>query len=191
MARTRLVTGTLLAAMGLLGTSSSTLADTELGHQGDFGRHRLEDSGTRPGARCHYRTLSVDEHGYRLLLDRISVRPPRMRSIGETGRVGWRAVVQRGTGTPGTWATVARTRVQTARATAARPAEFERMALAIEARERTDELYRVLVRMRWYGSGGAVRGSARHRVDHHRTVKFYGKATQFGPCQGFEWAVAP
>jgi hypothetical protein len=145
-------------------------ADTELGHSGQVGQHSLRDADVdHPGASCRYKTLESGPRGYENLLKRIDVRPPRMRSVGPSQRVGWRFIVQRSPAfEEEVWTTTYKSPIQKATAYAGVNASFDPMSVpvAVPADSYNDPLYRVHVTMFWYASDGTVLGRARHGVDY-------------------------
>lgn len=168
-------------------------ADTELGHKGTVGWHQLLDTRRDPGGVCRTET-STGEVSTEIRLDKISVRPPQMRSVGDSQEVAWRIVIQRsrltyesGTGwTPGPWKLVQKGAIQTATATATEDASFERMRVALDVPNRTNRVYRAVVKMFWYHADGTKQGTARHIVDRYRVHTFDFSRVQRSPCQGYE-----
>lgn len=164
-----------LALAGLVATTAagSVSADTELGHTGQVGAHSLRDGDIyHPGATCRYKTLAGGRYAWQGKLTRLDVRPPRMRSIGSSQRVGWRFIVQRAKG-DGPWAVTYRSPVQKSRAYSTTNASFDPMTTAVAVpSDYADEtyVYRVLVRMLWYRADGSVQGTARHAVNHYATL---------------------
>jgi hypothetical protein len=154
---------------------------------GTVGEYQVVDTSDTPGAVCRYQTISQSDQGYQIKLQRIGVRPPRMRAVEGSQRVGWRVVVwrmRRGHDA----VVVARSPIQKATATKTRDAAFERIRVAIDAPERSDVEYRAVVRMFWYHSDGTKQGTARAYVWSYRQVKFYGSSVADGPCPAYEAA---
>lgn len=109
----RLATGVWLATLvmgaSLCGGVPVALADTELGHDGLTGRHRLADMGDAPGAVCDIVLPGRDSLGETWL----RVNPPIMFAINRTSgvdeqQVGWRATVSALNETTGAWQVVRR-----------------------------------------------------------------------------------
>jgi len=85
----------LAALASLLGNGPIALADIELGHEGQVGRHRLADSHDSPGAVCDVVLPGRDSLGETWL----RVNPPIMFARNRTGGtdeqfVSWRARVR-------------------------------------------------------------------------------------------------
>jgi hypothetical protein len=146
------------------------MADTPLSHSGKVGPHRLVDNWNKPGMNCRF--AQVEPKWW--MLDRISVRPPKMRGTRDNQRVAWRFFVERtpiGTGTaiPADWKVTYRSPRQFGTAHVHTPASFSRMGVPVEvpaAHAHGDTYaYRVKVRMLWYRANGALQGKATHIVD--------------------------
>ena len=140
---------------------ATVAADTEMGHSGLTGTHRLRDAAGYPGARCGYYNEKT------FFLAEIRVRPPVMFARNSTSgldirTVAWRAVLQDRNGT--SWTTIASKAFQKEQATDLHPADFLGQRFTDLS---GDGPYRILVDMRWYGADGSVIGNARHRVDHY------------------------
>ncbi len=90
---------------------------------GVVGWYKHVDTSDRPGAVCRYETIHASDMGYEIKLDRIGVRPPKMRAVNGSQNVGWRIVVWRlRSGFEPT--VVARSPIQKATATETRTAEL-------------------------------------------------------------------
>jgi hypothetical protein len=167
-------------------------ADTELGHKGTVGKHSLRDSARQGGIFCRYKTLSESKNHYEGKLNRLVVRPPKMRAISGVQKVGWRFIVQR-SNYDGPWKRTYRSPIQTAKAYSHTNASFTRMSVKVNVpRDGVDGefdasySYRVIVKMFWYRPNGTIRGSARHLVDYAHYVN-YGGGDGIGgtPCEGY------
>ena len=175
-----------LAAILLL--PASVLADTELGHRGLVGLHRLRDTADRPGATCYY--------GEAGRLRGIGVRPPRVLARDVTAgvdqqRVSWQFVIQRRANPSSDWRLFFRSSMQNAVAWDNEPAHFNAMTVAFRRPAGDDPLlteYRVNVRMLWWRHA-AVEGLARHRVDWYRWKGVDTMVVGPGGACGAEWVI--
>ena len=162
--RTLSIAVTVLAIIGLAGPGAVS-ADTELGHTGLTGAHRLRDVFGYPGARCIYEGPKAGE-----VLQAIRFRAPvvfaRNATTGvDIQTVGWRGRLQKRVS--GTWQTVASKTVVKDVATDRHPAEFTGKSFSIS----TSGTYRIAIDMYWYNAyGTSVVGSARHKVDRYAIV---------------------
>jgi hypothetical protein len=155
---------TAISLVLLLALPAGVLADTELGHRGRVGPHKLRDTSANPGVTCFY-----DDSGD---LRGVGVRPPRVLARNVTNevdaqRASWQFVVQRRANPDADWKGFARSSLQSARAWDNAPAKFAAMAIRFKRPASDDPLlteYRVIVRMFWW-RGGEVVGAARHLED--------------------------
>ena len=141
---------------------SIALADTKLLDRGLYGEHRLRDRWSNPGAVCTY-DLSWGQ------LQSVEVRAPRVLArdvtLGQDQQdVGWQFRIKRRL-EAGSKVTVFTSSIQIASATDTAPAPFTRMSAAFVPNYPGP--FTVLVRMFWYGTGGAIEGMAKHRIDHY------------------------
>src|SRR5918999_6180137 len=91
-----------LAALAVASGGVPAAADTERGHRGEIGEHRLTDTEERRGARCVY---SDGAGGGERVLTHLRVRPPVVFVESISPFVGWRVVLQRRLRSWGRWAT--------------------------------------------------------------------------------------
>ncbi len=154
------------------------LADTELGHGGLVGEHRLRDIAGYPGVHCH---LSGDlDEGRFGPLRRIVVRAPVVfaRDVGpeeDLRYVGYRARLQRQTfdasedpQPTSPWRTVRVKPIVKRLATELRPADFRSQSFAIDSPGR--DRFRVIVDLFWFSPSGRIEGGAAHLVNNHRIL---------------------
>ncbi len=167
--RRSLIFAVPVALLGVMLAIGPVAADTELGHKGDVGVHWLKDSYANGGAKCSYLTTFQGPISHKWGLNRIDVRPPRMRAISGVQTVGWRFIVQRTEGHEGAWAVTYRSPIQKRTASASTNAAFSAMGVKVVVPEFADDLsYRVIVKMVWFGPNGSQQGSAKHEVDFFR-----------------------
>jgi hypothetical protein len=186
----------LLASIIAVTAAGPVAADTELGHKGTVGQHSLRDNAEKGGIFCRYKALSEGPTSFEGKLNRIVVRPPKMRSISTSQRVGWRFIVQRSKD-GGAWKRTFRSPIQKARAYSNTNASFSRMSVKVNVPPDglSDEFiasysYRVIVKMIWYRPDGTQRGSARHMVNFAHDVlsgRHYGinAFSSNGECGGY------
>ena len=175
--------------LALIVAVAPVAADTEFGHSGIVGKHSLRDADLdHPGAACRYKNVAFGPRGWENLLKRIDVRPPRMRSVGPSQRVGWRFIVQRSPVFDAqVWTTTYKSPIQKAMAYSGVNASFSAMGVkvSVPAGSYNEPEYRVLVRMFWYASDGTVQGTARHRVDYYAIIVDGDRESWYGyPCIG-------
>jgi len=168
-----LATALALAMAGAVGTSADT-AVTELGSRGV---HYLADSAEASGVRCAYDDGNV--------IRSIRVRDPfvfgrnRTTSI-DSQWVSWNFQVQAQTPGSASWTSVATSALQKRIASDAQIADFSAMTTAFAGS--AAKQYRVIVVIRWFGSGGSPEvGRAVHRVDWYSWV---GVPSFEGLCPG-------
>jgi hypothetical protein len=167
----------LLLAFGV----QPVLADTERGHTGTVGFHRLRDSSSRGGASCVYTSVEPeypDVFFYEGRLDWIGVEPPKVRAIAGPQEVGWRFIVQRryhadlGGGWQ-SWKVRYRSPIQRAVTDSTTNAPFTAQGVSVivpwDAAD-SEYQYQVLAKMYWFSGDGTVSGTATHRVDWYRSV---------------------
>ena len=166
MRRRAIRASTILLSLGIawLVTAAPAAADTERGHTGQVGVHRLRDVFGYPGARCYFEGPMGAEQ-----VVAMDVRSPvvfaRDASSGvDIQRVGWRATIQRLSG--GTWSNYLTGPLERDYATDRHPAEFTKWGVDLP-----DGTYRVFIRMFWYDPAGTtVVGTANHRVDFYAII---------------------
>ncbi len=154
----------LALAMTLL-LPGLALADTKIRDQGLFGEHRLRDRWSNPGAICTY----DNSWGQ---LQSIEVRAPRVlardvSSSEDSQNVGWQFSIKRRF-EDGRQVTVYASSTQIATATDTAAAPFARMSTAFVPDYPGP--FKVVVRMFWYETGGAIEGMAKHRIDHYTRI---------------------
>jgi hypothetical protein len=161
---TRFLISVAISVPLLVGAAPRVMADTEIGHSGKPGRHRLVDTAQKPGARCDYVTGDT-----RAAPATVTVRAPvmyaRNRGPGVDRQiVGWRIRVQASDDFV-TWSTVRDTGVSKTSAFDTVEAGYQPRTVAVP----TDQAVRVRVLMIWYkpGSRTKVSGRATHEVDHY------------------------
>ena len=175
-------------------------ADLEQGHTGIVGFHELRD-GANGGAVCRYKEVVPSPGGYQYEaeLKWIDVRPPKMKAVIGTQRVGWRFLIERRdfAGSPSDWFVVYRSSVQKATATADRNAGFAMMGTRVNVpADFYDDTpfsgFRVLVRMFWYDAAGNTEGTATHLVERYKSVLANDDGTHptisvdRSPCSGWQ-----
>jgi hypothetical protein len=172
----------LPSVLAVLMSASPVLADTPVTHTGNVGPHRLIDNTDRAGMTCRLEQVVEPEPGGGggwWMLDRISVRPPRMRGTRANQLVAWRFIVQRGkigtgVGVPPEWKVTYRSPRQYATAGVHSPASFSRMKVPVRVPKPhaggDSYAYRVKVKMFWYRANGTLQGTASHRVDYAREI---------------------
>jgi hypothetical protein len=186
----------LVGLLAVLVASAPVLASTELGHTGTVGTHSLLDTMTNPGAICTYSEKTPSDYYWEGKLTYLSVRPPRVRAIAGSQRVGWRFFVERQTNSSGPWTTTYTSPVQKKTTTTTADAAFTRMGINVNVPTSGHDasptyLYRVRVRMFWYYPSGSVQGTATHRVDWYKFVQpGFDTYKDHYPCDGwFGWEI--
>jgi hypothetical protein len=168
----------MVVALGLsIAGAAPIAADTPQTHTGVFGVHYLADSAEYPAATCSYNSGTV--------IASIRVRAPfvyaRNTVAGtESQAVSWQFAVQ--ARPPGTnaWSTVATSAIQKKTTTDARVADFTPLTRAFSGTAARE--YRVVVIIRWYGSGGTSEvGRIIHRADWYAWT---GVPSFHGLCPG-------
>jgi hypothetical protein len=161
---TRLATIAIGLVAALLMAAAPVAADTELGHSGQVGRHRLRDIFGYPGARCIYPSETAQNE------TAIRVRSPivyarNVFSGTDYQLVSWQARLQERQS--GVWRTISSSRREKEYATDLFPAEFSPRTLAVT----TAGAHRIRVDMYWYSpDGSTIVGRARHLVDFYAIV---------------------
>jgi len=164
----------------LIGNTPIALADTELGHEGQVGRHRLADIHDSPGAVCDVVLPGRDSLGETWL----RVNPPIMFARNRTDDadeqfVGWRANVSVLNEETGVWRLVRRSGIPRALASDQLASYFDGQGwLAKFPLSRAT--YSVSVEMLWYDPDDPTRveGRAIHEIEYFSTViRYEGEAT--------------
>ena len=173
----RMLAPTIIALVLAALAVGPALADTEFGHTGTVGFHALRDSSSKGGAICRYKGIEPSPGGYSYegKLKWIDVRPPKVRAITGSQKVGWRFMVERQANSAGPWTTTYTSRIQTRTTNSSTNAAFSMKGINVRvptsgADDSPEYLYRVKVKMFWYKPGGGVKGTATHLVDNYRNV---------------------
>lgn len=180
----RPVVGFALAFVALALVAGPVVADTEMGHTGLVGDHRVVDGTTDEtfsGIVCFYDSTRGNR------LHRLTVMAPEIYARNVTAavdsqRVGWRVIVKRLRPGATTLKPFYRSATQKAIATDSTPAEFPRPSgpgappymtvnLDVPNEPGTGSQYFVFIRMFWYRSG-ALEGTATHALDYYYWVIF-------------------
>jgi hypothetical protein len=184
--RGRLATAVWLATL-VIGASLGNgalvaLADTELGHDGFVGRHRLADMYDSPGAVCDIVLPSRDSLGETWL----RVNPPIMFAINRTGgvdeqQIGWRATVSTLNEDTGAWRVVRRSAMTRTVATDQLASYFNGQGW-LAGFPLTRETYSVSVEMVWYDPDDPrqIEGRSTHAIEHFLIVLRHNGETTHG-----------
>jgi hypothetical protein len=165
---------------------NAVLADS---HSGTTGHYAISDSTSHPGATCNYTSDYPNHYLVSLTIRAPSVWWPNTTAsdTAEHGTVGWLPAVQRQHGSA--WTTVASGAWQQAVAHEDRPlhdpadrALFTNQTVSWSTG--TAELYRVVIKLAWYGGNSSVVGQAKHVVKHYRLVYPGYAAASPGSCSG-------
>ena len=200
--RTRRALALIAALLSLQALAGPALADTELGHTGPVGPHRLrmdtlaDFQAGRGGATCYYYSTTDSEPP----MSQLTVRFPRVLARNTTSGtdsrvVGWRPKLQRQQ-LDGTWALVLALPVQRKIATDASAAPFTALSFSASQIPDTGRL-RVVVDMLWYkpgatvSAGGTIEGVARHRVDYYHWLYRYEEGTGIRGREGVRQGFCP
>ena len=184
--RGRLATAVLLATMvigaSLCSGAPVALADTEQGHDGLVGRHRLADMYDSPGAVCDIVLPGRDSLGETWL----RVNPPIMFAINRTGgvdeqQIGWRATVSTLNEDTGAWRVVRRSGMTRTTATDQLASYFNGQGW-LAGFPLTRETYAVSVEMVWYDPDDPrrIEGRATHAIEHFMIVLRHNGETMHG-----------
>jgi hypothetical protein len=171
----------LVLSVAILGGGPAALADTELGHTGETGRHRLADVFDSPGAVCDIVLPAFDSLGETWL----RVNPPVMFARDRTPGVdrqfvGWRAIISALDDETGDWHVVRR-------GSTARELASDELASYFQGEgwltrfPLSRATYSVTVEMLWYDPFDAhrVEGMATHAIEHFLTLmRFRGEQIQ-------------
>ena len=138
------------------------LADTNILDRGLYGEHSLRDRRSNPGAVCMYDNAWSQ-------LQSIGVRAPRvfardLTASEDSQDVGWQFWIKRRV-EAARWVTVYASSTQIATGTDATAAAFTRMSTTFVPNYPGP--FRVVVRMFWYDTTGAIEGMSKHWVDHY------------------------
>lgn len=158
----------LLMAAGLLAQAPVALADIELGHEGEVGRHRLADMYDSPGAVCDIVLPGRDSLGETWL----RVNPPVMFARNRTDAtdeqmVGWNASVSALNEETGAWRIVRQSETARELASDDLASYFSGQGWLAEF-PLSRATYSVSVEMLWYDPHDAdrVEGRAAHAIEH-------------------------
>ncbi|HLL50832.1 MAG TPA: hypothetical protein VK356_09210 [Thermomicrobiales bacterium] len=172
----------LTLGASLLGNVPVALADTELGHEGQTGRHRLADIHDSPGAVCDIVLPGRDSLGETWL----RVNPPIMFARNRTDDtdqqfVGWRAAVSALDEETGNWRVVRRSETPRALASDQLASYFDGQGwLAKFPLSRAT--YSVSVEMIWYDPHDPhrIEGRATHEIEYFMVVLRHNGETSRG-----------
>lgn len=156
----------LVSLIAVLVGATPVLADSERGHTGKVGPHRLVDTASKPGITCYYAASTE-------LLTSIFIRAPKVRARDVTEsrdrqKVGWRFRIQRVRG-PEDVKLIYRSPVMTARAYDNQPAPFQGVYHMPSYVSNDSASYDVAVTMFWYRSG-TVEGKAFHGFEYYQAT---------------------
>jgi hypothetical protein len=172
----------LAALASVLGNGPIALADIELGHEGQVGRHRLADIHDSPGAVCDVVLPGRDSLGETWL----RVNPPimfaRNRTAGTDEQfVSWRASVRALNEDTGVWRVVRRSGMPRALASDQLASYFNGEGWLAEF-PLSRATYSVSVEMIWYDPHDPhrVEGRATHEIEHFTMVLRYNGETTHG-----------
>jgi hypothetical protein len=165
----------LLVVASLLLGAPAALADIELGHDGETGRHRLADMYDSPGAVCDIVLPGPDSLGETWL----RINPPVMFADNRTDAldrqfVAWRAAISVLDEDTGVWHVVRRSGTVRAMASDNLATYFNGQGwLAAFPLSRTT--YTATVEMLWYDPADPLRvvGVARHAIEHYSILLRY------------------
>ena len=184
--RGRLATAVWLVALVISASlcygTPVALADTELGHDGLVGRHRLADMYDSPGAVCDIVLPGRDSLGETWL----RVNPPIMFAINRTGgvdeqQIGWRATVSTLNEDTGAWRVVRRSAMTRTVATDQLASYFNGQGW-LAGFPLTRETYSVSVEMVWYDPDDPrqIEGRSTHAIEHFLIVLRHNGETTHG-----------
>jgi hypothetical protein len=179
---TRIWLATLIVGASLCGGEPVALADTELGHDGLTGRHRLADMVDSPGAVCDIVLPGRDSLGETWL----RVNPPIMFAINRTSgvdeqQVGWRATVSALNEDTAAWQVVRRSALTRTMATDQLASYFNGQGW-LAGFPLTRATYAVSVEMVWYDPDDPrrIEGHATHTIEHFLIVLRHNGETMRG-----------
>src|SRR5919107_2897075 len=184
--RGRLAVGAWLAALvcgaSLCNGAPVALADTELGHDGLTGRHRLADMYDSPGAVCDIVLPGRDSLGETWL----RVNPPIMFAINRTSgvdeqQVDWRATVSALNEETGAWQMVRRSAMTRTVASDQLASYFNGQGW-LAGFPLARATYAVAVEMVWYDPNDPrrIEGRATHAIEHFSIVLRHNGETMQG-----------
>jgi hypothetical protein len=193
---------TISAAMLAFTAAVPVLADTSVDESGNTGFHALRDTESNPGYSCHYKGIYPPQGGdYNGKLNRIEVRPPKMRAMSGQQEVGWRFIVERMkvSNANASWIVTYKSSIQRDTTNASNNASFSRRDVDVRLPAdgvNSEELYdyRVKVKMFWYTANGGVQATSIHLNDWYNEVLHNmpsgGSQTfaELAPCRG--WVTA-
>jgi hypothetical protein len=172
-----------LAMATMLAMPPAAPADTELGHTGDVGRHRLVDIYDSPGAVCDIVLPGNDSLGETWLRINPPVMFARDRTAGiDRQGVGWRAIVSARDERSGAWRVVRRSAIARDQASESLASYFngEGWLAGFPVSHAT---YHVTVEMLWYAPDDpdVIDGRAIHGIEYftiflrHNGEVFHGR----------------
>jgi hypothetical protein len=169
----------LVSLVAVLVGATPVLADSELGHTGKVGPHRLRDTASKPGVTCYYDASTE-------LLTSLFIRAPMVRARDvstsrDRQKVGWRYVIKRLEG-PESVERFYRSPIMAARAYDDQAAPFQGVHHTLTIADDSASYY-VTVNMLWY-RGGSVEGRAFHEFDHYQATIQGSGTTQSLPGRG-------
>lgn len=172
----------LIVGALLLGSGPIALADTELGHEGLTGRHRLADMYDSPGAVCDVVLPGRDSLGETWL----RVNPPIMFARDRTAAldeqpVGWRATVSALHEETGAWRVVKHSATTRAIASDDLASYFNGQGW-LAGFPLSRATYGVTVEMLWYDPADShrVEGKATHEIEHFAVILRHDGETRHG-----------
>ena len=172
----------LTLGASLLGNVPVARADTELGHEGQTGRHRLADIHDSPGAVCDVVLPGRDSLGETWL----RVNPPIMFARNRTDDtdeqfVGWRANVSALDEETGDWRVVRRSETPRALASDQLASYFDGQGWLAQF-PLSRATYSVSVEMIWYDPHDPhrIEGRATHEIEHFMVVLRHNGETSRG-----------
>ena len=154
-------------------------ADTPVDETGTTGFHALRDSPDKPGYTCHYKGMYPPSGGDRYdgKLNRIGVRPPKVRAISGQQEVGWRFMVERMNVSElnTNWVVTYKSSIERDTTSSSRNALFSMRDVDVRLpadgfNGDTQYDYRVKVKMFWYTANGGVQGTSTHLADWYKEV---------------------
>ena len=173
---------TLVIGASLCSGMPVALADTELGHDGLTGRHRLADMYDSPGAVCDIVLPGRDSLGETWL----RVNPPIMFAVNRTDgvdeqQIGWRATVSTLNEDTGAWRVVRRSAMTRATATDQLASYFNGQGW-LAGFPLARATYSVSVEMVWYDPDDPrrIEGRATHAIEHFTIVLRHNGETMHG-----------
>jgi hypothetical protein len=165
-------------ALALMLAATSVHADSTSGTPGTY---KITDTSGSPGANCNYTPYDPTHYLVSFTVRGPSVKWPSSSSAA-SGKVGWRAVVQK-SGNSG-WVTVKTGALSTATANKTTATSFAKRTVKYAAQ--VDAPFRVVVRLLWYAPDNHVIGRATHAVAYYRESYAGWSEPSKGSCPGHE-----